>query len=214
MSRLHCVLGILLGYCLSAATSAAILEDFQFGDSNGTLLEAAANSINATNLWNEDVVDMDNSSVQNGVYRIQKASAIGTPNGFGTNYLDIANVTAGKVWLVSEIAGWSFATGTADPADFDPNEPEEIRFDFLDNDGNGQGGSTVTAEVEIQRNATSGGIEIQGTALGGGTAIAPQPLPLSQNDPFTVVLALDKTANQYEIFTKSGAGPFAFARNW
>ena len=152
---------------------------------------------------------MDNSSVQNGVYRIQKSTAIGTPNGFGTNYLDIANVTSGQVWLVAEIDGWFFASGTADPADFDPSQPEEIRFDFLNNDGNSQGGSTVTAEVEIQRDAATGGIEILGAALGSGTPVSAQPLSLSQTDPFTVVLGLDKTANTYAIHTKNGGGPFS-----
>jgi hypothetical protein len=196
-------------HILGMTAAAGVLEDFPFDDANGTLLSAAANSINAANLWNEDTTDMDNSTVQNGIYHIQKASAVGTPNGFGTNYLDIANVTTGRVWLVAEIDGWHLASGTADPADFDPAEPEEIRFDFLNNDGNAQGGSTVTAEVEIQRNATSGGMEILGAALGAGSSnIAPQSLSVSQSDPFIVVLGLDKNANTYEIHIKSGAGAF------
>ncbi len=204
MSRFTTLFGILLLYGLASSAMAAVLEDFEFSDVNGTLLAAAANSVNPLNLWNEDTTDMDNSSVQDGVFRIQKSSAIGTPNGFGTNYLDIANVSSGRVWLVAEIGGWFFASGTTDPADFDPTQLEEIRFDFLENDGNSQGGSTVTAEVEIQREA-NGGIEILGTALGSGSDVGSQPLPLSQTDAFTVVLGLNKNANTYDIYTKSGA---------
>jgi hypothetical protein len=194
--------------CGTGSVTAAILEDFQFNDAPGTTLANVANTGTGTgNMWNEDTVDMDNSAVQNGVFRIQKSSAI-TPDGFGTNYLDIANVTTGKVWLVAEMAGWHFASGTTDPNDFNAGQLEEIRFDFLNNDGDNQGGSTVTAEVEIERVAT-GGIVIRGAALGTGAgSIAPQPLSLSQSDPFTVVLALDKTNNNYEVFTKNGDGPF------
>lgn len=190
------------------AVSAAILEDFQFSDPNGTTLGSTANTGTGTgNAWNEDTADMDNSFVQGGVFRIQKSSAV-TPDGFGTNYLDIANVTTGKVWLVAEMAGWHFASGTTDPNDFNPSQLEEIRFDFLNNDGDAQGGSTVTAEVEIERVA-AGGIVIRGTALGTGSApIAPQPLSLTQSNPFTVVLALDKANNNYEIFTKNGDAAF------
>ncbi len=186
-------------------TLAAVLEDFTFDDPNGTLLAAAANSVNAANLWSEDTTDMDNSSVQNGVYRIQKASAV-TPSGFGTNFLDIANVSSGKIWIVAEMAGWHFSS-LVGPNEFDSTQLEEIRFDFLDND-TGTSGSTVTAEVEIERNS-GGGVEIHGVALGSGGSIAAQSLSLSQSDPFVVLLALDKDTNVYRIFTKDGAGSFA-----
>ena len=198
---------------LSNALQAGIREDFQFNDSNGTLLADAANSIPLGSTWSEDTADMDNSSVLNGVYRIQKGSAVGTPTGFGTNYIDIKNVldpsdpndSTSKLWLVAEMAGWHFSS-IVGPDEFDSTQLEQIRFDFLDND-TGTSGSTITAEVEIERVA-SGGIEINGLALGGGTPISAQPLSLTQNDPFTVVLAIDKIVNTYEIFTKDGAGPF------
>jgi hypothetical protein len=207
--RLTGLLALAFLVCGTGSISAAVLEDFQFNDANGTTLANVANAGTGTgNVWNEDTADMDNSSVQNGVFRIQKSSAI-TPDGFGTNYLDIANVTTGKVWLVAEMAGWHFASGTTDPNDFNSAQLEEIRFDFLNNDGDSQGGNTVTAEVEIERVA-AGGIVIRGTALGTGAGpIAAQNLSLTQSDPFTVVLALDKTNNNYEILTKNGNGPFS-----
>jgi hypothetical protein len=199
------LLALLLSLAQVSVCQAGVLEDFPFNDSNGTLLADAANSVPLGGTWNEDTTDMDNSSVQNGVYRIQKSSAV-TPSGFGTNFLDIANITSGKAWLVAEMAGWHFSS-IVGANEFDATQFEEIRFDFLDNDGDAQGGSTITAEVEIERVA-GGGVEIHGDALGTGGSIAAQSLSLSQGNPFTVVLALDKDANSYEIFTKNGAGPF------
>ncbi len=198
-------LAALMSLALANVSQAGILEDFQFNDTNGTLLAAAANSVPLGGTWNEDTTDMTFSSVQNGVYRIQKDTAV-TPSGFGTNFLDIANITSGKAWIVAEIAGWHFSS-IVGPNEFDSTQLEEIRFDFLDNDGGAQGGSTITAEVEIERVA-GGGIEIHGVALGTGGSIAAQPLSLTQSNSFTVVLALDKTVNTYEIFTKDGAGSF------
>ncbi len=185
----------------TGTANAAVLEDFQFNDPLFTLLGSAANSANPGNNWNEDVADMTNSNVQGGLYVIKKNN-----DNFGTNFLDIANVTSSKIWLVVETGSWHFSS-IVGPAEFDAAEPEEIRFDFLDNDGNNQGGSTVTAEMEIERVA-NGGIVIQGTALGGGGSITAQPLPLTNTSLFTMVLALDKAANTYEIFTKVGAGSF------
>jgi hypothetical protein len=185
---------------VAGTVQAGILEDFPFDDPNGTLLGAAANSANPPNLWSEDAVDMTSASVQSGVYHIGK-----TNDGFGTNFLQIANITSGKAWIVAEISGWHFSS-IAGPSEFDSAELEDIRFDFLDND-TGTSGSTITAEVAIQRKL-DGGLEILGRALGSGTGIAAQDLPLTQIDPFVVVLALDKSANAYEIFTKDGPGPF------
>ncbi len=200
------VAGLVLAFAMvvltCGKTNAAILEDFLFNDANGTLLENTVNSANPGNMWNADTADMTESTVQNGKFNIKKAN-----DNFGTNFLDITNVTSGKVWLVAEIAGWHFSS-IVGPGEFDAAELEEIRFDFLDNDGNNQGGSTITAEMEIERTPT-GGLVVQGTALGGGGSISPQSLPLTQSSPFTMVLALDKDTNNYEIFTKTGAGAFS-----
>ena len=187
-------------FVASSATQAAVLQEFLFNDANGTLLADTANTGTGGNIWFEDSADMLGSSVQNGKYRIQKNN-----DGFGTNYLDIENVTSGKVWLVAEMSGWSFSS-LIGPGEFDMAELEEIRFDFLNND-TGTSGSEITAEVEIERTST-GGLVIQGTALGGGGNFAPQPLSLSQSTPFTIAMALDKDSNNYQIFTKNGASPF------
>lgn len=206
-SRLHRA-GLWLGLAAAltlltpVAAQAAIFEDFQFNDPNGTQLIDTTNSGTNGDDWDVDA-DLSNSSVLNGVFRVQNDNDL-----FATNFLDIPNITSGQAWIVAEIAGWNFATGTANTADFNPGELEQIRFDFLDNDGGEQGGSTVTAEAVIGRNS-SGGLEVTGTALGGGTPISASPLSLSQSDPYTFVLKLDKDANSYEILANNNNQGFA-----
>ena len=129
--------------------------------------------------------------MQNGGLLIQKNN-----NEFAGHYLQIDNIDQGEAWLVMEIDGWNLT-------DFDPAEREELRLGFLDNDT--LSGSSITAQVEIERNAL-GGIEINGQALGSGTNIAAGALSTTQNDTFTVVLHLNKDTNTYEIMTRDGAG--------
>ncbi len=181
---------------------AGVLEDFPFNDPNGTLLGSAANTANTGNFWIEDDADMTNSAVLNGSYRVQKDNS-----GFGSNGLDIADITSGTVWMVADFAGWNF-TGNVIGGD-----AEEIRFSFLNNTTADPPGSTITAQVELERIDTDGGttpgrLEINGQALGSGTNISPATLNLTQSDPFSVVLELDKDANQYSIFYRDGANPF------
>jgi hypothetical protein len=177
---------------------AAVLEDFQFGDPNGTLLEAAANTANPGNQWNEDD-SSNNSSVQNGVYRIQRSDEDST-----TNHLDIENITSGKAWLVAEIAGWNFSPTLAGGEVF-----EEFRLSFLQNDSNTIGGSTLTAQFEIQRNASTNTIQLVGNRAGGGLDIGPTlNLTHTRNTPFTVALEIDEDNNSYTVYYKDDTNPF------
>ncbi len=146
---------------------------------------------------------MTESAVANppGVFRVQKAN-----DDFGRNYLDIDNIASGQAWLVAEMAGWNFSSIVGSP-DFDSGQVEEIRFNFLNNDGADIGGSTVTAAARIERTG-GGGLQIRGLALGTGTSIAATPLSLNQTDPFTVVLELDKDEDTYQVFIKDGDAPF------
>ncbi|MEM8947073.1 MAG: hypothetical protein AAGD11_18005 [Planctomycetota bacterium] len=199
-----CLGTLLIAAAMSGASSAAILEDFTFDDPNGTVLGAAANTgTNAGNLWVEDVTDMSNSSVLNGSYRIQKDN-----DNFGTNYLQIDNIASGQAWLVAEIAGWSFSS-IAGPGEFDTGELEEFRFGFINSD-TGTSGSDNTAQVELQR-TSSGGIELvgnQSSPNGGSSIVGSAALNTVQNDPFTIVLELNKDTEQYSVFYKDGSNPF------
>ena len=187
-------LGIAFQMVLAPLPPSGLAQDFLFDDANGTLLPAAANSANPGNQWTSDT-DLTNTSVQSGGLLIQKDN-----DNFASHYLQIDDIASGEAWLVMEIEGWNFV-------DFDPGQREELRLGFLDNDT--LTGSSITAQVEIERNA-AGGIEINGQALGtGGTGIAADALTTTQNDSFTVVLHLDKDADTYEIMTKDGAGAWA-----
>ncbi len=196
MHRLH--LGVLLlaaAALFTGSSRAANLELFEFNDANGTPLASAANAINGANLWTESP-NMGDSSVASGSYRVIKDFT-----GLSSNYLQIDNITSGKAYIVAEMANWKF-TG------FDNAALEQIRFAFLDDD-TGIDGNVITAQVQIGRN-TAGGIELTGTAI--GTAGAANisnvvPLPTEQTAPFTVVLALDKDSESFEVFYKDGSNP-------
>ena len=187
---------------LSTTASAAILEEFTFDDANGTLLDGAVNSANTGNMWTVDTDgDMTNSSVLNGSYRIQKDNDL-----FGTNWLQIDNITDGQAWIVAEISGWSLSS-IPGPGEFDTGELEEFRFGFINND-TGNSGSSNTAQVELQR-TSGGGFELVGNQSGSGTNIGGSAaLNTVQTDPFVVVLELDEVADEYSVFYKDGSNPF------
>jgi hypothetical protein len=182
--------------------SGAILDDFQFSDANGTLLEAAANSVNPTNLWNEDDDnEMAPSTVQNGVYRITKAN-----DGIGSNYLNNANITSGKGWLVAEMSGWNFSS-VVGHGEFDAAELEEVRFGFLNNDTGAQGGSTITGQAIIERTA-NGGVQLVGKLTTGAPEIAPLALSLTRTTPFTMALEINEDAETFSVWYRDNLGPY------
>jgi hypothetical protein len=182
---------------------AAILEDFPFSDSNGTLLADAENVANSGNNW---VGEMNASSILNGAYRVQKGNTA-----LETLHLDIANITTGKAWLVAEIAGWSFSSMVG-PDEFDSGEPEDIRFAFLDNDNMPPSGSTLSGQARFLRTNT-GGLELVGNTAGTGGSNVPGSyvLPLTRSTPFTVVLEVNVTdaIQQYSVYYKDDAADFA-----
>ncbi len=190
------LLPLALCVLVSQETSAGITQDFEFNDSNGTLLESTTNSVVGGDDWDEDTTDMLGSQVLNGVYRIQKDN-----EGFGTNYLDIANVTSGKSWIVTEIAGWNFTT-TLSGAE----EAEQVRMSYLNND-TGSSGSTITGQWQIQRN-TSDDIELVGRLTTGAPEFGPFALTHSRTDPFTVVLEIDEDSENYSVYYKDDTDPF------
>jgi hypothetical protein len=181
---------------------AAILEDFQFGDANGTVLTSAVNSINAGNAWLSQNTAI-NAGVQSGSFRIQKGGEATPVGGQVSNSLEIANVTSGKLWLVADIAGWLY-TETPSPTS------ERVRFAFLDNDPPAAGSSTVTAGVNIDR-AANNNLTITGEAGGTGstaTIAGTADLARTRNTALRIVLEVDATADTYTISWKDGAGPY------
>ena len=208
MNRLHrrCyfVAAIAASFVLAGATlEAAIVEDFQFSDPNGTAITAATNSANAGNAWLSQNTAI-NASVQSGVFRIQKGGEGAPVTGQVSNALNIANVTTGKVWLVADISGWNYTPTASTPS-------ERIRFGFLDNnDPPAAGSSTITAEMTIDRGSNNDLI-LSGEALGTGSTniAADQSLALFRELPLSIVLELDKVLDQYSVYYKDGAAPYA-----
>jgi len=203
MSRTRRIFGLLLalaaGLTIPNCTNAAILEDFLFNDANGTTLDAVENSANPGNNWLVHANTVE-SAAFNGSYRINKQSATAQ----ASNALDIANVSTGKIWLVTEMAGWSYTATPSSPS-------ERVRFAFMDNnDPPAAGNSTVTAEANIDRDGS--GLVLRGealTAAGGATNIASTyALPLTRTTPFTFVLELNKDSDQYSIYYKDNTDPY------
>jgi hypothetical protein len=193
---------------LPTPASAAILEEFLFNETLGTTLDETINSINPANTWVVDPDITDTATNGQGSLRIRS----GTTN-LESNYLDIANITTGKAWLVVEMAGWSFNTDTTNPANFDPGNLEQVRFAFLNNDNSPPSGSTLTGQFQIERTA-AGGVQLIGNSAGTGSSpiAGAYPLTNDRSTPFTVALEVDVTDTEqtYSVYYKDGAAA-AFA---
>ena len=184
------------------------LESFEFSDADDTPLTSAVNTANPGNFWfydeeattPGDETTGDTSTVQSGNYQIITDSAFAT--GLDSRYLDIANVSSGTIYLSATFSDWNFSA-------YDGSTAEQVRFTFLDDD-TGTSGSTVTAQMQIRRNTTTGSMELFGDAIGtsGSFDIANTvDLPDTQTGPFTMVLAVDEDSDSFEVFYKDGANP-------
>jgi hypothetical protein len=188
---------------LGGASQAAILEDFQFNDLNGTALSAAANSA-SSHKWVHDTDHPATIQVLNNSLNIIK-----NDTNFVTEGLEIDDVNSGVLWMVAEFLNWAIVGNAPDG-----NNVEELRFGFMGtNDLVPPPSSTVLAEMMIARRL-SGGVnpgqfEISGTALGAnGTNILSVAINFVQNDPFAMAMKVDQDADTYSIFYKAGAGPY------
>jgi hypothetical protein len=185
----------------STATIAADLESFEFNDPANTLLAGAANTANPGNTWFEDggtsPSAMLPSDVRNGAYNIVKGSLV-----LESNYLDISNISNGTYYLTARMSNWRFGD-TAVAA-----EPEEFRLAFLNDDDPPGFGATITAQMQIRRNA-AGNVEISGDAIltGPDSNLTPVQVSAVQTQPFTAVLELNKTSNTYKVYYKDGSNP-------
>ncbi len=185
--------------CVAVTAKGVDLELFEFNDPNGTELSGALNSV-TSHMWTTSETDgssdMLPSDVQSGSYRVIKDFL-----GLGENWLQIDNVTTGKVFLVARMSNWAFKQAL-------PDDPaEEIRFGFL-NEDTGTSGNTITAEMQIRR-TSEGTIELAGRALGTGASLISDTAPLAtdQTVPFTAVLEADFDTDTYKVFYKDGSNP-------
>ncbi len=183
-------------------SEAVDLESFEFNDPFFTTLDLAVNTANPGNFWSVDFTDLTDSETDGaGNFRIAKFN-----DAFADNFLQIDNVdssTVGSRYIVATMNGWNFRNNV-------PGEGEELRFAFL-NDDTGNSGSTVAAEVRIDRNTDTEAIELRGLAVGAGSSNIADRATLATtqpaSSPFTMVLELNKTSNTYEVFWKDGTNP-------
>jgi len=183
-----------------AATHAALLENFDFNDADGTALNAAANSASA-HMWVHDTDHAATIQVQGGSLNIVKNNT-----DFVTEGLGLDDVSSGVLWMVARFADWA-VLGSAP----DGNNVEEIRFGFMGTeDLTPPPSSTVLAEMMISRNHGAGQFQISGSALGtAGTNIAPANINFVQDDPFIMAMRVDQDTNKYRIYYKDGSNPLA-----
>jgi len=177
-------------------SNAKIVEDFLFDDVAGTQIQSAANSANPGNLFDEDADD--NAVVTNGVGQLNASLKDNVE--FGTNYVDTAAISSGRVLGVMELT-WAF-----DSASLDAAENEEIRISLIQNDPRS---TFVTAEWEIQREDDNT-LTILGNAVGtGSTDLGPVVLnggSLSQSAKFIAVLDADLDNSIYYVHYSNDAG--------
>lgn len=180
---------------ISDLASATILEDFHFDDANGTVLTAAANSA-SSHLWDEDADTVDVKT--NGAGQLDASLKANVE--FGTNYVDSADFTTGRVLGVMELT-WDFNSSTLDTA-----ENEEIRISLIQNDPRS---TFVTAEWEIQREDDNT-VTILGNGVGtGATDLGPVLLnggSLTQSAKFIAVVDANLNTDTYRIFYSNDGG--------
>ena len=181
----------------ASSLHAVDIESFEFNESQFTELAGAANMANPGNNWATDINLLTDSFMDGaGNYKVAKFN-----DDFAPSYLQIANITSGSRFITVDMTSWEFFNNVV-------GEGEEIRFGFL-NEDTGNDGSTVTAEMRIDRNTTSEAIELRGVAVGPGSSniSSRATLNTAQTNPFKMVLELNKTSNTYEVFYKDGNNP-------
>ena len=177
-------------------TNAVDFESFDFNEAFFTPLTGAVNTANPGNNWTVDANLTDSFADGAGNFRVGKFNDL-----FAPSHLQIDDVTSGTRFIAVDVTSWEFIDSIV-------GEGEEIRFSFLD-DTTGTSGSTVTAEVRVDRNTDTEAIELRGVAVGPGSSSISNRATLNtvQADPFTFVLELNKTSNTYEVFYKDGTNP-------
>ncbi|QDT00814.1 PEP-CTERM sorting domain-containing protein [Adhaeretor mobilis] len=200
MSRINswqasCLVALLMTATVSVAQGVD-LEAFEFSDSGGTQLSAAANSVNASNMWSADI---SGSSVQSGAFFVGKDL-----DDLASSYLQIDNInaaTGSSRYIVATMSGWEFFDSVV-------GQGEEVRFAFIDED-TGNSGNTVIGEVRIDRNTDNETIELRGVASGNGSVDIGNraTLATAQSNPFTMALEYNPVSRTYEVFYKDGSNP-------
>jgi hypothetical protein len=191
------VVAATLAGALAAAGAArgAAIEYFEFNDPDGTIITGAANTGPGGHTFLSQDVNV-NSAVLDGAFRIQKEM----PTTQIGNTFDIADVSTGKIWLVADIRGWFYTEGPSTPS-------ERVRFAFLDNATPTASSSTITAEMNLDRNGIGLGVSGDAGGTGSTATIAPVgTMPLNNSINLRMALLVDADANTYSVYSRYGVG--------
>lgn len=165
--------------------SGTLITDFQFNDIAGTELENALNS--AAPGSNFDI-DADIAGTQtNGLGQFDASPKANTD--FGSNYVNIAGITTGRVIGLFDIS-YNFATFAYDPA-----QDEEMRLTFIQFDPRS---TFVTAEIFFTRTAVDE-VTLYGNGVGTGATDTPDVILAPVADILTMI-DVDLDNDVFELF--------------
>lgn len=193
MLKASCMMvAAVVGVSTSLSVRAAILEDVPFNDISGTEIEDAANV--ATGHQFDADTDLA-GVVTNGAGQLNASLKSNTE--FGSTYIDIDDVSTGRLWGVMELT-WDF-----DPNSLDTAENEEIRISLIQFDPRS---TFVTSEFEIQREDDNT-VTIFGNAVGTGSVDpGSATVPMTQAQTFIAIIAVDLDADVTEVYYSTDAG--------
>ena len=199
-STLSSVSAIAIALAIALPSQAVIFEEFLFDDPAGTTIENAANNANPGNFMDIDDGTGGNANsavVTNGLGQLN--ASLKNNDFFGTNYVDNAAISTGKVFGVMELT-WDFQS-TLNTA-----ENEQIRISLINQDPRN---TEITAEMRIERDDNDN-IVVNGQTGGTGATDLPNVTinggSLTQSQKFIGVVAADLDADTYEILYSSDAG--------
>lgn len=187
MIRRHLLLTTIAIFVIAPSARAAILEDFQFNDPAGTLIENAVNSAGTGHMFDVDS-DLDGVTT-NGMG--QYNASLKSNTAFGSTYVNLdPDIATGSLYGVIEL------TYDFDPMTLDPTENEEIRLSLIRDDPRA---TFVTAEVEIER-TDANDVIIFGNAIGDGSVdTSTDILGLTQSEILVGVVAVNLDSDLLQV---------------
>lgn len=177
---------------ISDLAAASIIEEFEFDDAIGTTIADTFNSGSAANPFSSDSDTVGVTTNGSG----QLNASLKNNTGFGTNFIDLNDITTGRILLGMELT-WDFSTSI-----YDAGEPDEIRLTLTNNAPNG---SQITAQMQIVRNSLTE-LELNSSATGGDAFSSTSVLSFTQSTNFTMLLDVNLDTDMYTAYYSDDDG--------
>lgn len=176
---------------ISDFNSGDILVDYTFDDVAGTDIPGAANSGDASLTFDSDSDSAD--VVTNGLGQLATAGKDNT--NFGSNYIDLPLLDAGRVIGLFEVS-WEF-----DESEFNSSQDEEFRLSLVPNDPRS---TFVTAEIFFRRTSATE-VTLFGNGVGDASTDTPDVIFGSSGSLLTMI-DVDIQSREFELFYSSDGG--------